>query len=576
MASEQFELKNGNLFVLAEAAGGVYNGGQLRLICEVAEDVSAFLKVTEDQRIGFTVPKEKVADIQARLSKSGILVKHYRSFSTLSPKACLGELCPKCEQDALGDAIEISPFLNEKFKSTFSTLNIGMNGCATACVASATDEVHIVGDKDGYKIYIGGRACEPPQVAQLAVEKVPRKKIGLAIADILDVYSKNKQDEEKIVDVLARIGMEAFASVLMKHVEGGTEASASDSEMPAESAVALPVEAAPAESEAPVADMPAEGAEAPPVEDAPMDATPAEAAPSDAPPVEGEAPAAEVPTEMPAEGAEAPPVEAAPAEEEASAAEMPAEGADNPPADVPGEEAPIADAAAPVEMAGEAPAEAPMEAPAEGEAEMKEGEAPVEAAAEGEAPVEAAEEGEAPVEAAEEGEAATDGDAPPAEASAEGASAPTEMKELEIVDDTAEGDAAPVPAPEPIDHGMEESESPASGSEAPAAGGEDMGEAGLDGGPLPETTLRNSRKTRIQIRGAHLSITLGDGSDFMVPFKSFEEGRIIEMEIEDENFVIETIDGKLCVKSGEFEMHIPLTHGTTSEFEEDEVAATAA
>ncbi|BBH53277.1 hypothetical protein [Fluviispira sanaruensis] len=576
MASEQFELKNGNLFVLAEAAGGVYNGGQLRLICEVAEDVSAFLKVTEDQRIGFTVPKEKVADIQARLSKSGILVKHYRSFSTLSPKACLGELCPKCEQDALGDAIEISPFLNEKFKSTFSTLNIGMNGCATACVASATDEVHIVGDKDGYKIYIGGRACEPPQVAQLAVEKVPRKKIGLAIADILDVYSKNKQDEEKIVDVLARIGMEAFASVLTKHVGGEAEASAGEGEMPAEGGETPPIEAVPAEGEvSPVADTPAEGAEVPlaespggeapitdgeaPAEMASEVPTEAEAAPADAPPVEGEAPAAEVPTEIPAEGAETPPVEAAPAEGEAAVAEMPEGGAEVPPAEAPGEEAPIADAAAPTEMAGEAPAEAPMEAPAEGEAEMKEGDAPVEMSAEGEAPPE-----EATV-----------------ETPVEEASAPAEMKELEIVDDTAEGggDAAPgpvdAPAPEPIDHGMEDSES-AAGSEAAAASGEDMGEAGLDGGPLPETTLRNSRKTRIQIRGAHLSITLGDGSDFMVPFKSFEEGRIIEMEIEDENFIIETIDGKLCVKSGEFEMHIPLTHGTTSEFEEDEVAATAA
>ena len=136
MSSGQFELKNGNLFVLAEAAGGVYNGSQLRLICDVADDVSVFLKVTEDQRIGFMVPKEKLLELHAKLSKSGILLKHYRNHSILSPKACLGELCSKCEQDALGDAIEISPMLNEKFKESFQALNIGMNGCATACVAS--------------------------------------------------------------------------------------------------------------------------------------------------------------------------------------------------------------------------------------------------------------------------------------------------------------------------------------------------------------------------------------------------------------------------------------------------------
>ena len=97
----QFELKNGQVFVLVEAAGGVYSADALALVCKVAETHSAFLKITEDQRIGFMIPEGSQQQVEGELQAQGLLLRHYQRSTAISPKACLGELCPHAEHDAI-------------------------------------------------------------------------------------------------------------------------------------------------------------------------------------------------------------------------------------------------------------------------------------------------------------------------------------------------------------------------------------------------------------------------------------------------------------------------------------------
>ncbi len=613
MASGQFELKNGNLFVLAEAAGGVYNGSQLRLICEVADDVSVFLKVTEDQRIGFMVPKDKLLELHGKLSKSGILLKHYRNHSILSPKACLGELCPKCEQDALGDAIEISPILNEKFKDSFTALTIGMNGCAIACVASATDDIHIVGDSKGYNIFVGGKISGEPKLAEFVAEGIPRPKIGEAIAIILEAYSQNKQDGESVSDVVTRLGIATFKDAIEK---GGLlstvpqEASAAEEE-PLEASVAEeePLEAssdipqADAVEASPQSDVPEEDVAAIPIEETPLkDGNANEAAPqSDASEEDVAAvPIEEAPLEV--AGAEEAPAVEAPTEE----APLEVAGAEEAPAvEAPTEEAPLevvgAEEAPEKEIALSTEEDTPIEeTPQENGSPMTESEeeTPLDESTESvAAPTEEAQSTESiqtGEESMQEEELAVDepaqanaGEAAPAETQNENKpdkGSSSEMKDLDIVDDTAEG--SPVvnsagnddhPAPEPIDHGLGEEPSlqasPVQSSEGSPEGISEEETPGLDEDAGPSQIPTNSNKTSIQVRGSYVTVVLSDGSDFRIPFKTIEEGRVIEMQIEDESFIIEKVDGKLQVKYGDFEMHVPLSHGSALVDEEDEAAA---
>jgi dissimilatory sulfite reductase (desulfoviridin) alpha/beta subunit len=628
LASGQFELKNGNLFVLAEAAGGVYNGSQLRLICDVADDVSVFLKVTEDQRIGFMVPKDKLLELHGKLSKSGILLKHYRNHSILSPKACLGELCPKCEQDALGDAIEISPILNEKFKDSFTALNIGMNGCAVACVASATDDIHIVGDSKGYKVFVGGRISGEPKLAELAVEGIPRPKIGEAIAIILDAYSQNKQDGESVSDVVSRLGVATFKDAIEKAgLTSPQEASAEElpleaSDVPQaeaseeasqvetseEDVAAVPLEETPLDADGEKAEPQAEpqveisedDVAAVPLEEAPLEVDAAEEAPAVEPPQEEaplevdaaeEAPAAEPPQEEAplevdaAEEAPAaePPQEEAPLEvdaaEEAPAAEPPPEEIALSSEDVPSEETPAAEET-PEEKNSpimESKEETPLDEPTESVAAPAEEAQSTESIPTG---AESMQEEELAVDEPALSEASGGGEVVPIESKEEekgvkGSS--LEMKELDIIDDTSEESSAQDdhPAPEPIDHGLGEDPSLQGTSEEAPSGGisEDAAPMGLDEDEGSSHISTGNNKISIHVRGSYVTVVLSDGSDFRIPFKTIKEGKTIEMQIEDETFIIENIYGKLQVKYGDFEMHIPLSHGSALEAEEGEAVA---
>lgn len=216
--SEYFGLKNNQLFVLAEAAGGVYNSDQLRVLCEVADHESAFLKITEDQRIGFMIDPARLPDVQAQVRKSGLLLRSYKAAGVPSPRACLGELCNFAQQPSLGDALELTTHLLKSFPSPKRYSSIGVNGCGRACLGSSTEDVHVVAEETGYKISIGGKGSDIPQQAQLILENITRTDLPVVIEKILSVYYQESQEDERIFDVVERIGLSPFLNALPEHL----------------------------------------------------------------------------------------------------------------------------------------------------------------------------------------------------------------------------------------------------------------------------------------------------------------------------------------------------------------------
>ena len=208
--SEVFNLKNNQVFVLAEAAGGVYNSAQIRTIVDIAERESAFVKITEDGRMGFMIDPEKIAEVEGLLQTQGLLLRHYQSSAVPIVRTCLGELCPHSEQTALDDCLDVSAKLSSHFASPQPFVSIGMNGCARACVGSATDDIHIVAESTGYKISIGGKSRELPQLGQFLAENVKKEDLPELVCGILDVFYAQYQDGERMCDVIERIGMSPF------------------------------------------------------------------------------------------------------------------------------------------------------------------------------------------------------------------------------------------------------------------------------------------------------------------------------------------------------------------------------
>ncbi|MBM3381937.1 MAG: hypothetical protein FJY29_05795 [Betaproteobacteria bacterium] len=215
---EHFTLKNNQIFVLAEAAGGVYNSDQLRTLCEVADNESAFLKITEDQRIGFMIDPGKLPDIQAQVRKIGLLLKSYKAPGVPSPRACLGELCTFSHQPSLSDALELTTHLLKSFPAPKRYSSIGVNGCGRACLGSSTEDVHIVAEESGYKISIGGKISDLPQQAHLLVENVTRTDLPVVVEKILAVFYQESIEGERIHDVIERVGLTPFINALPEHL----------------------------------------------------------------------------------------------------------------------------------------------------------------------------------------------------------------------------------------------------------------------------------------------------------------------------------------------------------------------
>ena len=206
-----FNLKNDTIFVIAEAAGGVYNTNQIKVICEISEEDSAFLKVTEDERLGFMIPQDKIEFVQSKFAEVGLFLRHYRSQNFASPKACLGDLCPHAKQDALGTALELAPIFMEKLKNSNDSISVGINGCSIACVASVTDDIHLVGNENGYVVYLGGKSGETSKLSEPVCKDISKEKIGDLILSLLNTYFEIKNENEKIGDVVERVGMKLFA-----------------------------------------------------------------------------------------------------------------------------------------------------------------------------------------------------------------------------------------------------------------------------------------------------------------------------------------------------------------------------
>ena len=206
-----FKLQNGQLLLSTEAPGGVYSAVQLKKIAELCDGDSAMAKATEDQRLALFVSPEKAAHVASALRSTGLGVRHYQD-GLHQPINCIGELCPEHLQDAMGAGIDIAAELAAV--KLESPLKIGINGCARGCVASHTLDISILGDSGGYRICIGGKNSQIPEMAAFMADGVPSAKLPKLIAKIVSIYKEIAEPGESLQEVIERHGASKFIAAL--------------------------------------------------------------------------------------------------------------------------------------------------------------------------------------------------------------------------------------------------------------------------------------------------------------------------------------------------------------------------
>lgn len=206
-----FKLQNGQLLLSTEAPGGVYSAVQLKKIAELCDGDSAMAKATEDQRLALFVTPEKAAHVASALRSTGLGVRHYQD-GLHQPINCIGELCPEHLQDAMGAGIDIAAELAAV--KLESSLKIGINGCARGCVASHTLDISILGESGGYRICIGGKNSQIPEMAAYMADGIPSAKLPKLIAKIVSIYKEIAEPGESLQEVIERHGASKFIAAL--------------------------------------------------------------------------------------------------------------------------------------------------------------------------------------------------------------------------------------------------------------------------------------------------------------------------------------------------------------------------
>lgn len=231
--SNPFKLQNGSIFVVTEAPGGLYNPEQLKVIADMCEKDAVVTKVTEDQRLGLIIGEDKYAQVAEQLVATGLGLRHYQG-GLHQPVSCLGAHCPKMEQDALSTAMQLTDALAEKQSKL--PMRIAINGCATSCVPSHTLDFSIVGEANGYRVSIGGKNSQLPEMASFIAEGVPADMIVELVGKAIDTYNLHAEGDESLQDVVQRLGLSLFVQDFSPYSQDAAPDSDPFSELPAAAA----------------------------------------------------------------------------------------------------------------------------------------------------------------------------------------------------------------------------------------------------------------------------------------------------------------------------------------------------
>ncbi len=130
-------------------------------------------------------------------------------------------VCPGFDFCSLANAhtLNVADQINQKFDDFDYLYDIGeiklnMSGCINACAHHHVAHIGILGvDKKGedfYQITLGGSSREDASLGKIIGKAVPQADVADTIETILQVYVENRQEEERFIDTVRRIGVAPF------------------------------------------------------------------------------------------------------------------------------------------------------------------------------------------------------------------------------------------------------------------------------------------------------------------------------------------------------------------------------
>ncbi len=199
-----------------EIAPGDATDAQMDFIADLADRYSfGEVRVTHTQNLLLgDVEQERAFELWQELRKSNLATPN---IGTLTDMIC----CPGLDFCSLANAgsIEVAKQINQRFDDydyvyDLGEIDVKMSGCMNACGHHHVGQIGILGvEKHGeewYQITIGGSAAADATLGTVIGPSVPKAEVAETIAKLLSVYIESRQEDERFLDVVRRIGVKPF------------------------------------------------------------------------------------------------------------------------------------------------------------------------------------------------------------------------------------------------------------------------------------------------------------------------------------------------------------------------------
>ena len=189
---------------------------QLDAVANLADQYSfGEIRITHRQNLIFADVKQ--ADLFPLWQQLDILKLATPNIGTVTDMICCPGLdfCSLANAGSIGVAKEINEALDDMdYIHDIGDLKINMSGCMNGCAHQSVGHIGILGvDKKGtewYQLTLGGSSENEAAIGERLGPAVAKDQVTKAITTILDVYVKQRLEDESFLDMVNRVGITPF------------------------------------------------------------------------------------------------------------------------------------------------------------------------------------------------------------------------------------------------------------------------------------------------------------------------------------------------------------------------------
>ena len=199
-----------------DAPPGDITDTQLDAVADLADQYS-FGEIRSTHRQNLILADVKQADLFALWQQLDALKLATPNNGTATDMIC----CPGLDFCSLANAgtISIAKEINEAlddldYLHDIGDVKINMSGCMNGCAHQSVGHIGILGvDKKGvewYQLTLGGSSENKAAIGERLGPSIAKDQVTQAITTILDVYIKQRLDNESFLDMVKRVGINPF------------------------------------------------------------------------------------------------------------------------------------------------------------------------------------------------------------------------------------------------------------------------------------------------------------------------------------------------------------------------------